>query len=256
MQDLTILRYVSVNTAYYWFQKNFDIYFIFLNFKTTEIVHSKLDDKTKSKKLLKLKHKMKRCISIHNLMKYFKTIDKQTICQSENTINDYATIDTATDSMYSSVDSELDCTEHKTPIDCNSCDSDYMTDIQIIDESVNDSKVDESDINFTPLKTSSKKNLVDFKSSKLYKNLTLIFDYKCDVCNLNLLKGQCIDCEYDDINDKFILLQHNLLSSTLITHDINEHKHIIEPNSVIDLLLLKILVEETSNRKSCKITHC
>lgn len=122
-------------------------------------------------------------------------------------------------------------------------------------------------LNFTPNKTSSRKSLLNYTPTKLYKNLTLIFDYKCNICNLYLSKGQYIDCEYDEFNNKFILSNQNIFSSTFISnsscnlnannnHSHHHHQHEIEPDDILELLVLQQKQAcEIGHQKICRITQ-
>jgi hypothetical protein len=90
---------------------------------------------------------------------------------------------------------------------------------------------------FTPSKTSSRKSLLSPETSIIYRNQTLIIDYICNVCNLHLFKGQCIDCEFDETRNKLFLKQDDIFSSTLIANEtiksVKHHKHEIEVNYLL-----------------------
>ena len=138
-----------------------------------------------------------------------------------------------------------------------SSDEDYsLNDDDFLINKTNFSIIEKSNIRkstFMPSKTSSRKSLLSPEVSKLYRNQTLIIDYKCNICNLHLFKGQCVDCELDVNKNKFILLQDNLFSSTMIANDsmitnVKQHRHEIEMNCLLDLYVLQKMLEEDNKR--------
>ena len=109
---------------------------------------------------------------------------------------------------------------------------------------------------FAPSKTSSRKSLLSPETKKKYYNQTLVIDYICNVCNLHLFKGQCIDCEYDVNRNKLILVQDSMFSSTMIANEtiknVKHHKHEIE----ISYLFLRRSIDDKNHSQSySRVTH-
>ena len=107
---------------------------------------------------------------------------------------------------------------------------------------------------FTPSKTSSRKSLLMPETSIVYKDQTLLVDYICNICNLQLFKGQCIDCEFDENRNKLFLKQDEIFSSTMIANEtiknVKNHKHEIEVN----YLLFRRPID-SKNLNYTRVTH-